>query len=167
MKIRVGLFAVSLWLGVTGSAFAQQGEGIYVGAGVSSNSLNGFDDATGFQFFAGYDLTQAGVSTPPFKLAVEAGYMKSGTFESEVTMFGVTTRVETEADGLWATGVARYPVNPRTELLARLGLDLGDDDGLMFGVGVGYDLTNRTQLRGEFVARDNVDSLQINLAYEL
>jgi hypothetical protein len=35
----------------------------------------------------------------------------------------------------------------------------------MFGVGVGYAIDKKIQLRGEYVIREDIDSLQANLAY--
>lgn len=164
MKKRTfAIFVVAAWFAVTGPAFAQQpgDSGFYVGGGIGINSLDPFDDATGFQFFGGYDLAKAGFRAPPFKLAVEAGYMTSGTFEAG-GFFG-----DFKVDGLWGTAVASYPVNPQFDLLGRLGLDIGDDDGLMFGIGAGFNIDKQMQLRGEYVIRDNLDSLQINLAFRL
>jgi hypothetical protein len=171
MKTRIlALLAVSVWFAVPGSAFAAGpgDSGFYAGAGIGFNSLDGGGDATGFQMFGGYDLAKAGFKAAPFKLAVEVGYMDSGTFESDVNipLFG-TVRVQSKAKGLWATGVASYPVNPQTDLIGRLGLDFGDDDGLMLGAGVGFSVNKQMQLRGEYVIRDHIDSLQLNLILRL
>jgi hypothetical protein len=73
---------------------------------------------------------------------------------------------EVEAKGLWANGVARYRVAPQIDLIGRAGFDFGDDDGFMFGVGGGYLLNRNSQLRLEYVVRDNVDSLQFNFVYQ-
>jgi hypothetical protein len=73
--------------------------------------------------------------------------------------------VSARAKGLWSTGVARYIVNPQVELLGRAGLDFGDDDGFMFGVGAGYIVNRNVKLRGEYVIRENVDSIQFNFVY--
>jgi len=53
----------------------------------------------------------------------------------------------------------------RTRLPGRLGLGIGDDDGLMYGVGPGHDLTEKVAIRGEYVLRDEVDSLQLNFVF--
>src|SRR6266699_6533366 len=57
------------------------------------------------------------------------------------------------ASGLWTSGVVRYLVAPNVELIGRAGLDFGDDDGLLFGIGAGYIVNRNLKLRLEFVAR--------------
>lgn len=136
-----------------------QQEKIYAGGGLGLNQLSGFDDAVGFQFFFGYDLDAA---LGDAKLAIEVGYMSSGDFEKTVTIFNQKITAETDARGLWATAVASLPVNNGMDLLGRLGLDLGDDDGIMLGIGAHFYLQNRRAVRGEFVIRDNIDSIQFN-----
>jgi len=127
---------------------------VYFGGGISSNDLSGFDKATGFQFFGGYKLDyKLGTGA----LGVELGYMDSGEFDSA---FG-----STEAKGIWATAVGAWPVSRNVNIIARLGFDFGDDDGLMLGGGVGYSVAKNLDLRGEYVIRDNIDSLQFNVVY--
>jgi len=46
-------------------------------------------------------------------------------------------------------------------------LDIGDDSGLMVGAGVSYTTSEKIELRFEYVARDEVDSLQFNFLYHL
>lgn len=161
------LFAVSSL--ASASAFAAEGSvidlrNLYVGGGLSINSVTNSDNGTGFQFFAGYDLPWK-VQTIHF--AAEAGYMDTGNMNETVnTPFGSYT-ASTRARGLWTTGVAFLPIAPQIELLARAGLDLGDDDGAMFGVGADYNLNRQMQLRAEYVARPNVDSIQGNFVFHL
>lgn len=138
---------------------------LYFGGGFNQNDLSGFDKETGFQFFGGYDLP---VKVPNGKLSVEVGYWDSGEFEDSITVpFVGTITVKESANGLWATGVYSLPINKTVDVLGRVGLDFGDDDGFMFGVGVGFKLNRQIQIRGEFVARDEIDSLQVNLVYHL
>ena len=132
---------------------------LFFGAGLSANSVDGADNhATGFQFFGGYNF---GEFAPKFQIDAELGYMDSGKFKKSV--FGQT--VEDSAKGLWATGVARYMATPQVELIARLGYDFGDDDGLMAGIGAGYIVNPHLKLRAEYVVRDNIDSIQFNLVF--
>lgn len=160
MKKILTLLALTL---VTAPAFAQN---VYLGGGLSSNEINGSDEGTGWQVFAGFPLT--GIRAEPFQFAIEAGYMETGEMETRtnVPLLGTVT-TETEAKGLWATGVASYPLASYVDLLGRIGLDFGDDDGLMVGVGLGFTVSREIQVRGEYVERDNVDSLQLNLVYYL
>ncbi len=134
---------------------------IYFGGGIGFNDINDNyydDDAVGFQVFAGIPLP---VKTENVKLSVELGYMDSGDFDRS-TPFASTTK----ANGLWGTAVAELPLNNNNiSLLGRLGLDIGDDDGLMAGVGIGFAMSQSMDLRLEYVARDHIDSLQLNLVF--
>lgn len=102
----------------------------------------------------------------PVQLAVEVGYFNSGKF-SETVDLGILGRYKAEADakGVWATAVGSYPLSPEFSLIGRLGIDFGDDDGLMLGAGVGYAVSQQIEVRGEYVIRDNIDSLQANIVY--
>lgn len=137
---------------------------LFFGAGVSQNDASGVSDkATGFQIFGGYEFGQVAQNVA---LDLEVGYMDSGDFEVCVTIPGFG-RVcgEDNATGLWATGVGRLQLSPQFELLGRAGLDFGDDDGLMVGVGAGFNVNKQTQLRLELVERDDISSLQFNFVY--
>jgi len=127
-----------------------------IGAGLSVNSVDApfnVDDETGFQFFAAYDLSAVnlmeGVST-----SIELGYMDYG-FD------GV------DNDGLWATAVVDGKISGQFGWLARLGLDFGDDSGIMLGAGVSLALSNRFDTRLEYVVRDDIDSIQLNFIYSM
>ena len=123
-----------------------------VGVGAARNSVGPFDE-TGFQFFAGYDLDKVnlmdGVNT-----SIEMGYMDYG-FSSG------------DDDGLWINAVVDGALSGKLGWLARAGLDLGDDSGLMVGAGLGLDFNAKTTLRFEYVIRDDVDSIQVNLRYHM
>ena len=132
---------------------------LYFGGGLSDND-NG-PNATGIQIFAGYPLT---VKLGSGIFALEGGYMNSGSFERAVNVppFG-TVVTSSAATGFWGAVAGSWIVADRTSFIGRLGLDIGDDDGLMFGAGLGYDVTERVAVRGEYVIRDNIDSLQFNI----
>jgi len=126
-----------------------------IGAGVSSNSVAGpIDDEIGFQFFAAYDLSRInlmeGVNT-----SIELGYMDYGFSGAN-------------AGGLWTTAVVdgRFGTSG-FGWLARLGFDLGDDSGLMFGAGLGFAINKNIELRAEYVARDEINSIQFNVLYRM
>ena len=120
-----------------------------IGAGISRNSVGPHDD-TGFQFFAGYDFDRVnlmeGVNT-----GIEFGYIDYGFSKGN------------DDDGLWGTLVLDGAIKGRLGWLARAGLDVGDDKGLMIGAGLGLNLGNKTSLRFEYIIRDDVDSIQLNL----
>lgn len=129
----------------------------YAGGGISDNEV-GDEDATGYQFFGGYELP---VDMGAVEPAVELGFWDSGDFHVRTP----AGRVERDAEGMWANGVFSLPVAPRVDLIGRAGLSFGDDDGLMAGGGAGFELTPELDLRGEYVVRDDTDSLQANLVY--
>ena len=131
---------------------------IYFGGGFGMNDANFGDGATGFQLFLGMPLP---IKTETAKLAVEVGYMDSGNFETNATFFNPST--SHKATGLWGTAVASIPMNEDLDLIGRAGLDIGDDDGVMIGAGVGFKMNNDMDLRIEYVMRDTIDSFQFNL----
>ena len=132
---------------------------LFFGAGISQNDASGAsDEGTGFQIFGGYEFGQVAQNVA---LDLEVGYMDSGDIKFCVAGFCG----KDNATGLWATGVGRLQLNPQFELLARAGLDFGDDDGLMVGVGAGFNVNKQTQLRFELVERDDISSLQLNVVY--
>lgn len=148
---------------LTGYAHAANKDDLYIGGGLGLNSLSGIDfsDGLGFQIFAGYDLP---VKMGKGKLSLEAGYMDSGDIEFG-TFFG--TPFEVRFKGLWGNAVFSLPLQDKLSLLARAGLDIGDDDGLMIGAGLGVKINNKMEVRGEYVIRDHVDSLQVNLVVRM
>lgn len=127
-----------------------------IGAGLSSNSVDvsGYDDSeTGFQFFGAYDLDRINLIEGADS-SVELGYMDYGFAAGD-------------SGGIWTTYVLDGAIRENLGWLVRLGLDLGDDSGLMFGAGVGFRLSTTTQLRLEYVIRDDIDSVQFNLIHHL
>lgn len=124
-----------------------------IGAGISNNSISGpASDETGYQIFGGYRLDQVKLMEG-LKSSVEFGYMDYG--------------FRRNSDGIWATYVVDAHINGNLGWLARAGIDFGDDDGLMIGAGLGYYIDKKSSLRGEYVIRDDIDSLQINFLYRL
>lgn len=124
-----------------------------IGAGISNNSVSGpVDDEIGFQFFAAYDLTAVklmeGVDS-----SIEFGIMDYG-FNGDST-------------GIWGTYVIDGAIKGRLGWLGRIGIDIGDDSGFMLGAGIGYAISKQMDVRGEYVIRDDTDSLQLNLIYHL
>jgi len=126
---------------------------ISLGAGLSLNSVNGpIDDELGFQFFGAYNLTQVNLMEGVYS-SVEFGVMDYG-FNNDST-------------GIWGTYVIDGGINGRFGWLARIGLDVGDDSGLMLGAGVDFAINKKLDMRLEYVIRDEVDSLQFNVIYNL
>jgi len=131
-------------------------ERIYVGGGLGFNSLPGFGSARGFQFIGGYEFA--------FKLnedissALELGYMDTGDFDQYK---GPNSNEDVK--GFWVAMVESVPLSRKTDMLARLGYDFGDDDGFLLGTGLQYKFNTKLALRMEYVARQNVNSLQANV----
>ncbi len=132
---------------------------IYLGGGLGFNSLPGYGSATGFQFLAGYDFD--------FKLnddistALEVGYMDSGNFDRYK---GPDSGKDTK--GIWAAAVESVPLSSKTDMLVRLGYDFGEDDGFLLGTGLQYKFDTKVAFRMEYVARQNVNSLQANVLFK-
>jgi hypothetical protein len=156
-RISAATITLILMTPAVANAAALEAERFYAGGGISTNDLDG-EDSTGAQVFAGYEL--------PFSLgeadtAIEVGYQDAGDFDRPRRGF----RGDENISGLWTTGVASLPVADKVDLVGRIGADLGDDDGLMAGGGVGIELAPRVELRGEYVIRDRTESLQANVLY--
>lgn len=167
------LNAVLIAMLVTGYSHAADTSKLYLGGGLGLNSLSGIDvsDGIGFQLFGGYQLP---VKMGKGSLAVEAGYMDTGNMEQSVSVVipglpptVVTVTGEAKATGLWGNVVYNLPLQDKMNLVLRAGLDIGDDDGFMFGGGLGFNLSSKAEVRAEYVIRDHVDSLQVNLVMRM
>lgn len=166
-KIALLTVAAALAAPTLAAAQAFDSKNLFFGAGLSQNDVSGSDTGTGYQVFGGYRF---GKIAQNVSLDAEVGYMTTGDMEIKecATVLGnrVCVSADAEAKGLWATGVGRFSLNPQFDLIGRAGLDFGDDDGFMFGVGAGYNVNKQLQLRLELVERDNVSSVQLNFAYQ-
>ncbi len=123
-----------------------------IGAGISNNSISGFDNEVGFQVFGAYALSRINLMEG-VNSSVEFGLMDYG-FSGDST-------------GIWGTYVIDGYINSGFGWLARLGIDLGDDNGIVFGGGGSYSINKKMDLRLEYVARDEVGSLQFNFLYRM
>lgn len=131
---------------------------IYVGGGLGFNDVSG-SNAQGFQFLAGYDFN--------FKInddissALEFGYTDSGKF-NYYDGGGNNKAIK----GAWVSMVESVPLSSKTDMLARLGYDFGDDDGFMIGAGTQYKFNTKAAMRMEYIARQHVSSLQVNVLFK-
>ena len=127
-----------------------------IGAGISSNSIDDDDldedDEIGFQFFVAYDLVEVNLMDG-VNSSIELGLMDYG--------------YKRDSTGIWGTFTVDGIISGDLGWLARAGFDIGDDSGLMVGAGLGYIVDERTELRFEYVARDEGDSLQFNYLFHL
>lgn len=163
MKKAVSLLVSGLVL--LASSAAVQAEGvldakrIYLGGGLGFNNLAGVGSARGFQFFGGYDFKfklNEDIST-----ALEMGYTDSGDFE-RLNTGGKTS----SANGVWISALESVPLSSKADMLARLGYDFGDDDGLLLGAGMQYKFDTKVAMRMEYVTREHVNGLQANILFK-
>lgn len=159
MKAKTSVVLLSaLWLSIwAGQAMAALDTSrVYAGGGLGFNDADGKGgSATGWQILGGYDLN---IKLADFDTAVEVGFMSSGDFDNRPG--------SNSAEGLWVTWVPSIEIANQFSALGRIGLDLGDDNGIMIGFGGQYDINTTFFTRLEYVIRDNIDSLQINLLYQ-
>ncbi len=167
------ILASSLFVLMTQSALAadvqssnqgtQLPEGLYAGGGMSYNDLDfgsifsgaNNESAIGFQLFAGVPVES---SIQGFKTFAEVGYFQTSSFK-------IAPGVKEKVIGVWGAGVLQRDLNevdPNLYGLARIGLEIGDDDGIFMGVGLGYRVSPKVEVRGEFVNKDLVSSYQGN-----
>ena len=162
MKKILGLSALLSFVLATNVAAQTQGidaNRVYLGGGLGANSLPGAGSARGFQFFAGYDFNvkiNEDIST-----ALEIGYMDSGDFD-RIDFRGNFG----DATGIWAAVVESAPLSNKTDMLVRLGYDFGDDDGFILGAGMQYKFDTKSALRMEYVAREHINGLQVNVLFK-
>ena len=152
----------SIALAAQGGSITLQTSSFYLGGGLGFNSLSG-GRGNGYQFLGGYEFAfklNGDIST-----ALELGYMDSGNFDGRVFSPDASGTVSGEAKGFWLNVVESFPIGNKVEGIARLGLDFGDDDGLMVGAGMGYNFNRHWALRSEYVVRESVSSFQFNLLY--
>jgi len=124
-----------------------------IGAGISSNDISKpNEDGTGFQFFGAYDLTQVNLAEG-VDSSLEFGFMDFG--------------LDAEDTGIWGSYVIDGIFSGGFGWLAQAGLDIGDDSGIMVGAGLKFVLDKKSDLRLEYVSRDDVDSMQLNFLYHL
>jgi len=157
-KVVRAMLAVIFTTGICSTALAEgfTNRNLFFGGGLSQNSISGANNGTGIQLLGGYSFAEV---APKLYVDAEAGYLDTGNMRLR------GPQVDVRDKGFWTTGVARYLVVPSIELLARAGVDVGDDDGPMVGVGVGFLVSRNLKLRLEFVSRDHVDSLQFNAVF--
>lgn len=110
--------------------------------------------ALGVGFFAGYELTN---DLQDVHTSVEVGYQQTDDFYRTKG---------TDIKSLWVAGVVqkRLPeLNPSFSVLGRLGLDVGDDDGLLMGFGVAMQHQAHVATRAEFINKDATKLYQLSL----
>ena len=155
------LFSCSA-LAAQGGSITLQTSSFYLGGGFGFNGHGG-GRSVGYQILGGYEF--AGKLNGDIATAIELGYMDTDNFETKTLPEGTSTTTRSEAKGVWLNLVWDYPISNRVAGLWRVGVDFGDDDGLMAGAGMGYSFNRNWSLRTEYVIREAVDSFQFNLLY--
>ena len=162
-----GLFVAAVFMSamsLSAQSFEFDDKQLYAGGGLSFNNPDSsfLDSAMGYQFFGGYHLNDDVKIADNIGLAAEVGYTNSGDFcPDNVTCFGSAS-----VGGLWANALFDYAIDGKISALGRAGLDFGDDDGLMFGIGGGYKIDDKLSARLEYVMRDHYSSFQANVVYD-
>jgi len=141
-------------------------EKFYAGGGLAFNSFDsgGYDGALGYQFFAGYDLSDDVQIVDKVGLSTELGYANSGNFKIKKCPAGFIC--DNSLGGLWVNAVFDYAIDGKVSAIGRAGFDFGEDDGLMLGIGAGYKIDNKLSARVEYVIRDHYSSMQANVVYD-
>jgi hypothetical protein len=124
--------------------------GLYVGGGISYNNLDfgsiikgaGTETAMGLQLLAGLPIENA---IDDIEIFAEVGFFHTKNFNFS----GTKKRVA----GI--SGSILYG-------LGRIGLEVGDDDGILMGVGAGYRITPKVDVRLELINKDLISSYQAN-----
>jgi OOP family OmpA-OmpF porin len=172
VKSRIrNIVVASVALACAATAFAQSGNGLYVGGSVGNSHWKGDDlggvanDAsdTGFKVYGGYAFTP--------NLGLELGYADLGKFNGPLG--------DLKASGAYLDAVGTVPLGMNFSALGRIGLfngrlekqSAGIDDserGTKWKVGLGlqYDLSQSTAIRGEW-ERYRFDALNVNADADL
>jgi len=155
MKKIIAVLAIMMMASSVSAEGVLDAKRMYVGGGLGFNSLPGYGSARGFQFIGGYEFEAK--LNEDITSALEIGYMSTGDFSQYKGPSGGNVK------GLWAAMVESVPLTSKTDMLARLGYDFGDDDGFLLGAGMQYKFNTKLALRMEYIARQNVNSLQANV----
>jgi hypothetical protein len=136
--------------------------GLYVGGGISHNNLDfnsiikgaGSEAAMGLQLFAGLPIKNAINNIETF---AEVGFFRTHNFNF--------SGIKEQVTGISGSIVLQRNLNEidaNLYGLGRIGLEVGDDDGILMGVGAGYRITPKVEVRLELVNKDLISSYQAN-----
>lgn len=137
----------------------------YAGAGLTLDivstpfSKHASDYALGAAAFFGYNFKAQAAGILP---KLELGYSRTDDFYK-------INNVHYDIEGFWlAAGVQKHlpEVDPKLYVLAKAGVDLGDDSGLFQGFGIGYSLLPELGLQFEYRNKNASISNQIQLIFE-
>ncbi len=115
--------------------------------------------APGMAAFVGYNFKQQAIGIVP---KLELGYSKTEDFHKD-------RKGDYEIEGfLFAAGIQKYlpEIDPNLYVLAKAGVDLGDDSGLFQGFAVGYKLIPEVGVQFEYRNKNASISNQIQVLIE-
>lgn len=127
-------------------------EKLYSGGALNSNRVDSpFDGgasktALGFSIFGGYMIDN---NIDEVSTAIEVGYAQTRDFFKDTN--------NTDVRGLWVAGVAQKQlpeVDPGLSALLKAGVDFGDDDGILIGIGAAFKASKQIEGRLEFINKD-------------
>ncbi|MCB9063112.1 MAG: hypothetical protein H6622_16430 [Halobacteriovoraceae bacterium] len=109
----------------------------YLGVGTGINTLGGFDSAMPLSFSMGRDIKWS--YHEKLKLRLDFTYMNLGTFNpsavSEMKDFISTSEISLESYTI--SVLSRWQYHHIFPIIFRLGYDVGDDNGIVLGLGSG------------------------------
>lgn len=134
---------------------------LQVGGSISQNVVDSpfggsSRDAFGYSVFAGYEFDN---DISQVKTTAEIGYSDTDDFYNGP---------DSDISGLWLAGVAEKQlpeIHRNFFALARIGLDFGDDDGILLGAGAGFHLTPEVDIRGEYINKDASSVYQASMVF--
>ena len=140
----------------------------YIGIGATSSipDDDNYKNATGFQIYGGWKLDHKLVNT--FNISIEAGYADSGDFDGSAQVVnGNVTYPETfNTQTVWGAGVLSYNFYKRFDVQGTLGLETGDEDGVIYGGGLDYHVDRRIDLKLALIQRSESVQTQFNVTYQ-
>jgi hypothetical protein len=136
--------------------------GLYVGGGISYNNLDfgsiikgaGSETAMGLQLFAGLPIENA---IDDIEIFAEVGFFHTKNFN-----FSGTKKRVAGISGSIILQRNLNEIDANLYGLGRIGLEVGDDDGILMGVGAGYRITPKVDVRLELINKDLISSYQAN-----
>lgn len=138
---------------------------LYAGGGLSVNTVSSpfggqSRSAIGFSALVGYQLKSASENQHGISTSVEAGFSQTNDF---------IDNVDSDVFGIWFAGVAKKSLAelaPKLSGIAKLGIDLGDDSGVLMGLGLSYELSNKLSTRVEFINQDALSVYQASAIFQ-
>ena len=132
---------------------------LYVGGGLNMNVIDspfgGSDDASGVTLFAGYKFDNN--IHQDLTTSLEFGYGNTSDFGNDKDITSLY---------LAAVGDKKLPeIDPKLSVIGKIGLDVGDDDGILLGAGVGYQVAPAVQVRLEFINKDASSQYQASALF--